>query len=202
VRQSKLDIEIVPHIYQSYLQDPSPSMYLVAHTSSDPMTLIPAIRNRILTLDSEQPIQEIATLRERRDKWLAERQLVLMLLASFAIIALSIAALGIYGVIARNVAQRTQEIGIRLALGARPGDILKMVLGQGLVLTLIGIGLGLAGSMALTRTLSSWLFGVSATEPTIIVAATLILGIVASIACYVPARRAMKVDPVAALRYE
>jgi putative ABC transport system permease protein len=120
----------------------------------------------------------------------------------FAIIALLIAAFGIYGVIAHNVAQRTQEIGVRLTLGAQPGDILKLVLGQGLAVISIGVGVGLAGAFGLTRTLSSWLFGVSATDPIIIVAVSLFLGIVAVLACYVPVRQAMKVDPMAAIRYE
>lgn len=202
VRQSKLDIDVIPHMYQPYLQTPSPSMYLVVNTSSDSATLLPAIRNRILALDNEQPIQDIATMEDRRDKWLGERRLVLILLMSFAIIALLIAAFGMYGVIAHNVAQRTQEIGVRLTLGARPGDILKLVLGQGLAVISIGVGVGLAGAFALTRTLSSWLFGVSATDPVIIVAVSLFLGIVAVLACYVPVRQAMKVDPIAAIRYE
>lgn len=202
VRQSKLDADVTPHIYQSYLQSPAPSMYLVASTSSEAMNMVPIIRDRILALDKDQPLQDIATMEDRRDKWIGERKLVLVLLLSFAIMALSIAAFGIYGVIAQNVAQRTQEIGIRLALGARPMDVLKLVLGQGLAVTLIGISIGLAGAFALHRVLSSWLFGVSATDPMIMIVTSILLVTIAALACYVPASRAMKVDPASAIRYE
>jgi ABC-type antimicrobial peptide transport system permease subunit len=133
---------------------------------------------------------------------LAERRFAMLLLGIFAGLAIVLAGVGIYGVISCSVTQRTQEIGVRMALGARGADVLKLVVGQGMAMTSIGIGVGLAASAALTRLMANWLFGVSATDPLTFVTIALLLACVALLACYLPARRATKVDPMVALRCE
>jgi putative ABC transport system permease protein len=136
------------------------------------------------------------------DRTLALPRFTMMLLSTFAVLALVLAMVGIYGVIAYSVSQRTQEIGVRMALGARRRDVFRLVLGQGMLLTGIGVLIGLGGAMALTRFLSSLVFEVSVTDPATYFAVALLLSAIALLACYVPARRAMRVDPMNALRYE
>jgi putative ABC transport system permease protein len=175
---------------------------LMLRTSQDPTALISAVRQRIHELDPDQPILRIATVDARIAESLKPQRFNTLLMSLFAALALTLAVIGLYGVLAYTVVQRTPEIGIRLALGAQPGNIIAMVMKQGLSLTLLGIALGLAGAFALTRLLERLLYGVSATDaPTFLVIA-LSLFSVAALACWIPARRAAKVDPMIALRHD
>lgn len=177
-------------------------MNLVVRTQGDPLSLVGAVRKEVHALDPDQPISQVKLLSDWVDSSVAGPRYRTILLALFAALALILASIGIYGVMSYSVAQRTHEIGVRMALGARQWDVLKLVVRQGMVLVLIGVVLGLAGAFALTRVMASLLFQVTAKDPITfgVVAALLIL--VAFIACYVPARRATKVDPLVALRYE
>jgi putative ABC transport system permease protein len=177
-------------------------MSIVVRTVSNPLNLIGAVKSQIQDLDKDLPIADVKTMRQLLSESVSGRRFNMLLLTIFAAVALVLAAVGIYGVISYSVSQRTHEMGIRMALGAKPSDVLKLVLGQGMLLTLIGVGIGLASAFALTRVLSSLLFGVGATDPVIFVVVSVLLTGSALVACFVPARRAMKVDPMIALRYE
>jgi putative ABC transport system permease protein len=201
-KQDSLRAEVNPEIYQSHLQRAQDNMTLVVRAVTDPQTLISAVREQISALDPNLPIYDIKTMQAVMDESVARERFIALLLMVFAALALTLAAIGIYGVMSYSVAQRTQEIGIRLALGAQRRDVLKLIISQGTTLTLIGISLGLAAALALTRFLSSLLFSVSATDPVTFVVIAVLLMVVALLACYLPARRATKVDPMVALRYE
>ncbi len=153
-------------------------------------------------IDPGQPLYHVETLEQTLSESLAPRRFNMLLLGIFATIALTLAMIGIYGVMAFSVTQRTHEIGIRMALGAQKSDVLGMVVRQGLKLALIGVVIGIGGALVLTRFLSSLLFGVEPTDPLTFVAVSLILCAVALVACYIPARRAAKLDPMVALKYE
>jgi putative ABC transport system permease protein len=202
VKNGGLDAEGREQIYAPYTQFPRSTMYLVLHTESAPLSLLGAARAEVRALDRTVPVSEVKTLEQQLDGSVAIRRLSMTLLLVFALLALVLAAVGIYGVMSYSVSQRTHEIGIRMALGAQPADVLKLVVRQGMVLTLIGVAVGLAASFALTRFLSSLLFGVSATDPVTFAGVALLLAAVALAASYLPARRATKVDPMVALRYE
>jgi putative ABC transport system permease protein len=175
---------------------------LVVRTSVRPESLVDAVRKTVWSLDPDQPILQLGATQARLDEVYAPRRFNMMLFGAFALVALLLAAVGLYGVLAYSVAQRTHEIGIRLALGARTRDVLWLIVRQGLRLSLIGVSLGLAAALALTRVLQNLLYGVSATDPATFAAIALLLTSVAFIASYVPARRATKVDPLVALRHE
>ena len=177
-------------------------MNLVVRTTADPETMISALRSRILSVDKFTAISRVRTLNDLVSESIAQPRFYTLLLAIFAGIALTLAALGIYGVVAYSVSQRTHEIGIRVALGAEASRILRLVVGRGLILILSGVGIGLGGAFALTRLLTGLLFEVRATDPTVFVVVALLLIAVALGACLVPARKATRVDPLVALRHE
>jgi putative ABC transport system permease protein len=185
-----------------YLPAYSSASTLVVRTSGDPRSLKAAIREQVLAVDKNQPVYDIKTMDERVSATLETRRFAVVLLGSFGGLALLLAAIGLYGVLAFTVSQRTREIGIHMALGAQAGDVLRMVIKQGMSLVLIGVLLGVAGAYVATRAMQSLLFGVSATDPMTFAVVPLLLAIVGFVACYVPARRATKVDPLVALRYE
>jgi putative ABC transport system permease protein len=175
---------------------------LAVQTSVPPETIVPAIREQVRSLDPDQPITAVRTVNELLGRALSEAKFSLWLLGLFAALGLLLAAIGIYGVMVTAVTQRTHEIGLRMALGARGPDVLWLVIRQGMIPVLIGVGVGLAAAVGLTRLMSSLLFEVSATDPLTLALITVLLTIVALLACYIPARRATKVDPLVALRYE
>lgn len=203
VRHAGLDTETTPEYYVPYEQAPVGRLTVVARTASgNPTSIAAALRGSIVALDKEQPVYNIRPMTQLLDESVARRRFNMMLLGGFALLALVLASIGIYGVISYSVAQRTREIGIRLALGAQIADVIKLVLKQGLALAAVGLALGLLVSFFVTKLMSSLLFGVSATDPVTFGMVALILLFVALLACYIPARRASKVDPNVALRYE
>ncbi|HEY6253265.1 MAG TPA: ABC transporter permease [Candidatus Angelobacter sp.] len=189
-------------IYLPYQQFPSNAMELLTRSAVDPATLTSAIRNVVASIDKNQPINNIATMDQLVSDDVSIRRITLILLGMFSGLALLLAAIGIYGVLSYAVALRTREIGIRLALGAQRADVLRLVIGQGVRLAVVGVTLGLLTALALTRLMSTLLFGVSANDPLTFASVAVVLTIVALTACYIPARRAMRVDPIIALRYE
>jgi len=192
--------EPLPFIYTPLAQEPQSGMTLMVRTGGDPGALVGAVRSEVHALNKDVPLFEVQTMTDRIAGELAADRVVAVLLSVFGVGALLLATIGIYGVVAFAVAQRTHEIGIRIALGADRPDILKLILGQGMVLITIGAGAGLALALTATQLLKSLLFGVSATDPLTFVSVVSVLIGVALLACYVPARRAMRVDPVRVLR--
>ncbi|HEV2490658.1 MAG TPA: ABC transporter permease [Candidatus Acidoferrales bacterium] len=183
-------------------QRPYNTMSLAIRTGQDPLALMQAAKEQVLSVDPDQPVYQVRTISQLKSEWVSRRFLTLLLVGLFAAFALVLAAIGIFGVMAHSVTRRTHEIGIRLALGANPRDVMRMILGQGAVLTGIGLAIGVIASLALTRLMGAILYGVSAYDPVTFGGVAVVLTLVALIACYVPARRAMRVDPMVALRYE
>jgi len=177
-------------------------MTVIIKAAGDPNQLIAAVRQQVKALDPDQPIYSVRTMDDIRAESVAPERLNLTLLSIFAGIALVLAVVGIYGVMSYTVTQRTHEIGIRMAIGAQPRDVFRMVIGQGMMLALIGVVCGLIGAFGLTRLMASMLFGIEPTDPMTFAAIAVLLTGVALVACYVPGRRATKVDPVVSLRYE
>ncbi|HEY9233145.1 MAG TPA: ABC transporter permease, partial [Blastocatellia bacterium] len=198
----ELNLAVTPEYYFPLAQDPWASMVLVAHTTGEPLALTSAIRAEVQALDKDQPVFEVQTMQQARAASTMAFSFSGTLLSIFAGVALLLAGVGIYGVMSYSVAQRTHEIGIRMALGARPADVLKMVIGHGLGLTVAGLTIGSVGAWFLMKLMASLLFEVSANDLTIFAGVPFILMAVALVACFVPARRATKVDPMIALRYE
>jgi putative ABC transport system permease protein len=202
VRHFGLSLEARPTMYFSSHQVSRAFTNIVLRVQGDPLNYVAALRQEVQALDKTLALSRVQTMEEIVSATVAVPRLVMLLFASFAAVALVLASLGIYGVMAYSVTQRTHEIGIRIALGAQTRNVLGLVVGQGMKLAVLGVGLGLAASFGLTRLMESLLFGIQATDPLTFAAVALLLTLVALLACYLPARRATKVDPMIALRYE
>jgi putative ABC transport system permease protein len=208
VRGFGLDKQPNSEIYLHYQQqslvpyNPLPHMHLVVRTFGDPSDIATAVLGAVRELDKDLPLPPARTMETVLAASIAGRRSNMLLLGVFALIALLLTAVGVYGVISYSVAQRTQEIGIRIALGAQSRDVMALVVGNGMRLVLMGIAIGLAGAFALTRWIASMLFDVSTTDPLTFIVIALLLALVAMLACWIPARRATKVDPLVALRHE
>jgi putative ABC transport system permease protein len=202
VKHKGLETEANPEVYLPYQQFPRNFMSVVVRTSSDPLSMIPAIRSQVFTIDKDQPVFDIMTMDQRVAKSVASSRFVMLLLGAFSVLALGLAALGLYGAMSYLVTQRTQEIGLRMALGARRIDVFKLVVGKGMRLAIIGTAIGLVASLALTRVMGTLLFEVTPTDALTFVIVSVVLLTVALLACYIPARRATNVDPLTSLRYE
>ena len=201
VRHQQLDADTRKSVYLPHLQIPVGGLSLVVR-ANNPLSLVGALRGQIREMDPDLPLADLMTMEEVVSQSVWQNRLYAILFSAFAGIAMLLAAVGIYGVMSYSVTQRTQEIGIRMALGAQLKDVLRLIVKGGLALSLIGVAIGIAGALALTRLLGSLLFGVTPTDAATFIAVSLMLMLVALVACYIPARRATKVDPLVALRYE
>jgi predicted permease len=205
VKHISIREESVPEMYVLYTQKPWPSMLnmrVALRTKSDPASVTQSVREAIHSLDPDLPLAKVATLTTLVDDSMSQPRFSMFLLGSFGMLALLLASIGMYGVISYSVMQRTQEIGIRMALGAERRNVFQMVLGQGARLAGLGIAIGLVAALGVTRMMASFLYGVQATDPLTFAAVSLLLVGIALLACYLPARRATRVDPMVALRYE
>ena len=197
-----LDAPVEPAVYVPHMQHPGESMGVVVRTAGDPAALASAVRGEILKLDPEQPISDVRTMENVPSDSLMLRRASMLMLTVFASLALTLATVGIYGLTAYSVSRRTHEIGLRVALGASRSQILRLVVGRGLVTSVIGAAIGVGAALMLTRGLSGMLYGVTATDPMVFAGVPLLLIAVSAVASYVPARKATKIDPLVALRYE
>jgi len=200
--------------YDSLVDEPPPAAYfshsdltygfmtLVIRTDGDPTAIAPAVQREIRSLDPNQPVSDVRSMNQVMSEWVSRSRFNTLLLGLFAGLATLLSAVGIFGVMNYSVALRTRELGLRLAIGAQPRQVLLLVLKQGLLLTVFGIAIGLAAAFALTRLLSGLLFGVEAVDASTFTTISLLLVVVSLLACYLPARRAMRIDPLQALRYE
>jgi putative ABC transport system permease protein len=189
-------------MYAPYLQNTWPFMRIVVRTKSGPSQTAAAIRKQVLDIDKDQPVDKITTMQAVLGSSFANRRFAMQLLSVFAVLALVLALVGVYGIVSYFVVQRMHEIGVRIALGAQRRDVLQLVLRHGMSLILLGVACGLAGSYALARLLTTLLFGVGAVDPVTFAAMALLMSAVAVLAAYIPARRATRVDPIAVLRFE
>ncbi len=202
VKSMSLDPQVESNVYVPYLQWPMQTPTLFVRTAGNPANFAAALYSEVKALNKNLPTPKVQTMNERLSDVVAEPRFQTLLLGLFGLVALVLVSAGIYGVVSYSVAQRTQEIGIRMALGAGARDVLRLVIGQGMKLVLIGLAIGLAGALALTRLMKTLLFGVSASDPLTFGSITLLLALVALLACWIPARRAIRVNPIVALRRE
>jgi putative ABC transport system permease protein len=205
VRDSKyltLGEESTPVVYLSLQQNHETGMALHVRASGDPSSITASVRREVQSLERNLPVANPTLLRESLNNSLYAARMGALLLGVFGSLALVLAAVGLYGVMSFSVSRRTRELGIRMALGARAADVFRMVLRQGMTLVLLGIAVGLVASTLMTRLLQSFLYGISTTDALTFASVPMMLALVAFLACYIPARRATKVDPLVALRYE
>src|SRR5687768_17385025 len=202
VKSAGLQAESEPTYYVPAAQAPLHDMALMVRTTTEPASIVPSLRQAVWAVDPNQPISNVTTMEQIVSDSISQPRLNMTLMALFGALALILAAVGIYGLLSYTVTQRTQEMGIRMALGAQVGDVMRLVLKQGMVLAIVGQAVGLAGALVLTRLIRALLFGVTPTDVTIFAAVVAVLTTIALLACYLPARRATKVDPLKALRYE
>ncbi len=200
VKLNGLERDTPNQAYLPFAQAPTGLLWLVARTEGEPLAVASSVERAIHSLDRDLPVVSIRSMERLLGISMAQRRLTLILLAGFATLALLLAAVGVYGVISYSVRQRTHELGVRMALGAQTGDVLNLILAQGLKLTLFGITIGLGAAFALTRWMETLLFQVRPTDPLTYAVIAVLLTLVALFACYIPARRATKVDPMTALR--
>jgi putative ABC transport system permease protein len=197
-----LEEKVRGNVFRPFAQITLPVVAFVVRTSGRPSSLTSGVEQAIWSLHKDQPIYKIIGVDQLANESLGLRRVSSILLGAFSALALLLAGLGIYGVTAFSVAQRTHEIGVRMALGAQPDSVLKMVMGSGMKIVLAGMAIGLAGAFALARVVASLLYGVKPTDVVTFIFTSLLLAFIALVACYVPARRAMRIDPLAAIRYE
>jgi putative ABC transport system permease protein len=202
VKQEGLSADAYPQLYTPVAQNPQRGVYLSLRSAGDPIAAAPALRRSVKEVDADVPLADVMTMEQRVAGSVTQSRVNTALLAVFAAVALVLAGVGIYGVTSYSVEQRTREIGIRMALGAKPGDVLRLVVRQGMTPVLVGLAVGLVGAFAATRLLRSMLYDVSATDPVTFAAVAFFLVTVALLSAYLPARRATRVPPTEALRYE
>jgi putative ABC transport system permease protein len=202
MRRQGPEREPLPQIFVPLAQNPAPRTVglFVRASSDDPLALAAPVKAAVARVEKNAPVAGAAPLERQLDTYLTQRRFQTFLLTGFSVVALLMAAVGIYGLIQYSIATRTREIGLRVAIGAQPGDIFRMVIGEGLRLSLMGVAIGLLGALWLGRASSSLLFGVTATDPLTFATVSFLLTVVAAAACYFPARRAMRLDPIRALR--
>jgi putative ABC transport system permease protein len=202
IRQEGITDAVTPEIYLPFAQMPMNGMTLMVRTGADPLSLTRSVRSEVLAIDKNQPLHDVRTLAQRVDEAVAVSRSLMVLFSAFALLALVLGAVGIYGIVSYSVTQRTHEIGIRMALGARTANVLGLIMKSGFVLVLTGIVIGVGGALMLTRFLTTLLFGVTPTDRVTFVVVSLIFFVIATVASLIPALRATRVDPLIALRYE
>jgi putative ABC transport system permease protein len=202
IKYGVFETQTAPPIYFPYRQAPQAFTYLALKTEHDPTAFVTAVRSEVATIDPDLPVSEFFTLEKVFSDQVLGLSYVAVMLTVMGVIALVLAAVGVYGVMAYSVAERTQEIGVRVAMGAQPRDVLRLIMSRGVLITSVGLLIGLPLAWGLAQLMASLIYGVSAADVTTFVVITLLMGAITLVACYVPTRKAMSVDPIIALRYE